>query len=443
MNLMYTDISKPTENAYLAYSYSYPHKTAYRTLTPAVTVADAWEKEKRDALFLYFHVPFCEMRCGFCNLFTIVSQSQPLEELFVNTLEKQAQVVSEGLGDCNFARMAIGGGTPTHLEARQLERLFQLAARSFSLDVSTTPISVETSPLTAQPDKLQVMRSFSVDRVSIGVQSFLDDEVRAVGRSQNEKDVLKALTRIKGEEFPILNIDLIYGLPGQTRSSFLHSIKKAVIFAPEEIYLYPLYVRPLTGIARHNNEAPDNRLELYQAGRDVLLENGYRQISMRMFQSQSVPEQSDAPLYCCQTDGMVGLGSGARSYTSALHYSTKYAVNAKQIKSLINDYIGTEHDQFGSINHGYYLDETDQRRRHVIQSILNVEGLTIDSYEKRFGAHPCQHIPLLNDLIAEGLLEHSGNRLLPTERGLELSDSIGVRLYSEKVSALMMDYEPK
>ncbi len=442
---MTTGLLQPTENTYLAYSYSYPHKTSYRTLSPAVPLADAWANEKRDALFLYIHVPFCEMRCGFCNLFTMVNQSQSLEDLYVDALDRQAEVVRNALGDCHLARMALGGGTPTFLGARQLEQVFQLCVDRFSLDPKTTPISVETSPLTAQPDKLKVLRSFSVNRVSIGVQSFLEEEVRAVGRSQNTADVVAALERIRSEAFPILNIDLIYGLPGQTRQSFFASIRKALLFEPEEIYLYPLYVRPLTGIGRQNNSDnhPDNRMELFRAGRELLLASGYRQVSMRMFQSSKAPEQSQAPLYCCQTDGMVGLGSGARSYTSTLHYSTKYAVGTTQIKSLIADYVGADREQFAAIDHGYQLDEIDQRRRFIIQSILNTEGLSIDSYKQRFGAHPFDDVSTMAALTAEGLLAESNDRIIPTERGLELSDQIGVRLYSEKVSTLMTEYEPR
>ena len=96
---------------YQAYSYSYPHKTAYREFAQPLDLKSVWEKEKRDALFLYLHIPFCEMRCGFCNLFTTSNPETSFEGLYLNALERQAQRVRGALGDSKFARMAPGGGT--------------------------------------------------------------------------------------------------------------------------------------------------------------------------------------------------------------------------------------------------------------------------------------------------------------------------------------------
>src|SRR5688572_12158890 len=89
---------------YQAYSYSYPHKTAYREFTQPVDLKSAWAKEKRDALFLYLHIPFCEMRCGFCNLFTTSNPEVSFEREYLNTLERQAEQVGRALGDSKFAR---------------------------------------------------------------------------------------------------------------------------------------------------------------------------------------------------------------------------------------------------------------------------------------------------------------------------------------------------
>src|SRR5262245_27508587 len=115
------------ETRYAGYAYSYPHNTAYRPLNPPVLLRDLWANEARDALFLYLHVPFCEMRCGFCNLFTTVNADASLELAYLDTLERQARRVREALGEASFSRMAIGGGTPTYLDLDGLTRLFDLA----------------------------------------------------------------------------------------------------------------------------------------------------------------------------------------------------------------------------------------------------------------------------------------------------------------------------
>src|SRR5262249_41049808 len=163
------------------------------------------------------------------------------------------------------------------------------------------------------------LRERGVDRISIGVQSFIEAEVKAVGRSQKTAVVEQALDRIRSVGFTTLNIDLIYGLPGQTTGTWIEFLRAARRFAPGGIYVYPLYVRPLTGLGRRGQKAEDDlRLACYRAGRRLLLESGYRQISMRMFQSAQATA-ADGPAYCCQNDGMVGLGCGARSYAGDLH----------------------------------------------------------------------------------------------------------------------------
>ena len=224
---------------YQAYSYSYPHKTAYRDFDKPIDLKTAWSREKRDALFLYMHIPFCEMRCGFCNLFTTSNPDVTFEREYLDALERQAEQVGRALGDFKFARMALGGGTPTYLDADDLERLFDMVKRVFKIDPHEVPTSVETSPLTSERAKLAILKERGVERLSIGVQSFIESEVMAVGRAQKNSVVEKALDLMNEFDFKILNIDLMYGLPNQTSETWNYSLNRAVSFAPEQIYLYP------------------------------------------------------------------------------------------------------------------------------------------------------------------------------------------------------------
>ena len=251
---------------YVSYAYSYPHKTAYRPLDVPARLADAWANENKQSLFLYLHVPFCEMRCGFCNLFTTANPNEEMTTAYLEALKRQAVEVRRELGDVRFARLAIGGGTPTFLQPSGLESLFDIASNIFDCEVDLIPASCETSPLTADESRLRVLRDRGIDRISIGVQSFAEAEVRAVGRSQRTSVVENALERIRKLGFPVLNLDLMYGLPGQTVESWLSSLEAALCFEPEELYLYPLYVRPLTGMSQHPKEWDDIRLACYREG---------------------------------------------------------------------------------------------------------------------------------------------------------------------------------
>ncbi len=427
------------QSPYVSYTYSYPHKTAYRPLDVPVRLQDAWSNENKESLFLYLHVPFCEMRCGFCNLFTTANPNENMITAYLEALRRQAVEVRRALGDgVRFARLAIGGGTPTFLEASELESLFDIAENIFDCQAAQIPASCETSPQTADEARLRVLRERGVDRISIGVQSFVEAEVCAAGRSQRTMTVEHSIERIRKLGFPVLNLDLMYGLPGQTVDSWRASLQSALRFEPEELYLYPLYVRPLTGMSRHPKEWDDVRLACYREGRALLLSSGYEQVSMRMFRSRRAAIQEDA-VYCCQDDGMVGLGCGARSYTRKLHYSSEYAVGVNGIHGIIESY--SKCANFTLADYGFGLSPDEERRRFLIKSLLRADGIDEGSYLQRFGSDMLEDFPQLAELSSEGLAAADSHTLRLTEAGLELSDAIGPWLYSTRVHGLIKNYE--
>jgi oxygen-independent coproporphyrinogen-3 oxidase len=432
-----------TGTPYVAYAYAYPHKTAYRPFASPAPLRELWAKEDRDALFLYIHVPFCEMRCGFCNLFTTANPAGSFATDYLVALRREAEQVRAALGRASFARMAIGGGTPTYLDAADLGALLDIAEDLFGVDLAVVPISVETSPQTAQPDKLRLLRERGVDRISIGVQSFVEAEARAAGRAQHSATVERALESIRECGFPTLNVDLIYGLPGQTVESWLTSLRAALRYAPEELYLYPLYVRPLTGLGRRGQASQhttdDLRLACYRAGRELLLVAGYTQVSMRMFRAAHAPEET-GPVYCMQEDGMVGLGCGARSYTCTHHYSAEYAVGAAGVRAILQDYIVRPAEEFAAAHYGFFLDGEEQRRRYAIKSLLEGGGLFLDRYSQRFASSAFDDLPELREMQEHGLADTAAGVLTLTEVGIERSDIIGPWLYSARVRGLMGGY---
>jgi oxygen-independent coproporphyrinogen-3 oxidase len=423
---------------YQGYVYAYPHKTAYRHFAHPLPLPDVWADEPRSALFLYLHVPFCAMRCGFCNLFTQAKPADGLVTLYLDALRRQAEAVRACVPDAAFARCALGGGTPTYLTEDELTALFDLAAQT----MGAVPTAVEASPETLTPGKVRLLTARGVERVSIGVQSFVEAEAANSGRPQKRADVDNALSLLRDANFPTLNIDLIYGLPGQTVETWLYSVREALAYRPEELYLYPLYVRPLTGLGRSRKAWDDARLACYRAARDLLRAEGYTQVSMRMFRSARVPAHT-GPAYCCQEDGMIGLGCGARSYTRGLHYSLDYAVAPKSVREIIADYLARDDAAFATAEHGFALDADEQRRRYLLQSLLNVEGLDLPRYAARYQGDALADFPDLRHFAELGLLCRDGDRLRPTAAGLERSDALGPWFFSQPVRALMAEYEPR
>ena len=429
---------------YVGYSYSYPHKTAYREFDCPRRLAQLWEAEKRDSLFLYVHIPFCEFRCGFCNLFTY---SQPTTELvsgYLRAIRRQATILRREIPNVRFSRLAIGGGTPSFLSCSELEDLFGLLGNSLSLHGSAIPVSFEVSPGTVDVDKLRILHDFGVDRISMGVQSFAAHDLASLGRPNEQASILKAIALVRDIGIETLNLDLIYGSDRQSIASWTDSVSAAAEIQPEEVYLYPLYVRPLTGLANINRTPSDHRPEMYRAARDLLIDAGYTQLSMRMFRKRDLTTNTGMsslqPDYRCQRDGMIGLGCGARSYTAACHYGTNYSVKQPSVLQTIREYTQNSDSQFGHAFRGFDLDEDERRRRFLILSLLLAEGLDIPEYEQFFGSSPLVHFPELQELVELEMASSDGARLRLTELGIEWSDAIGPWLYSHRVRQLMSEF---
>jgi oxygen-independent coproporphyrinogen-3 oxidase len=424
---------------YQQYLYGYPHKTAYRRFEEPLPLGQLWSGEDTRALFLYLHVPFCEMRCGFCNLFTAAGPTGDGVTRYLDTLERETFALKDALGSPRFARAAVGGGTPSFLEPAQLHRVFDLM-QLLGAQLGKIPLSIELSPETTTAEKVRVLRERGATRVSIGVQSFLESEVAAVKRPQKLAEVERALDLLRGAAFSTLNLDFIYGIEGQTIASFLESLRLSQRWRPEEIYLYPLYVRPLTYLGKAARAWDDLRLSLYRAGRDWLKIHGYRQLSMRMFRRVDSP-LAGAPVYRCQEDGMVGLGVGARSYTTHVHYSSEFAVGSRAVRGIIDSYCERPLESFASAHHGFRLSAAEQHRRHAILSLLSEDGLSRSGFLERFGLPLSEALPQLAQLEAHRLAAEEQGCIRLTDAGLERSDAVGPWLHSESVERQMQQWE--
>jgi len=445
-NIMYLPESFP-QNIYQAYSYSYPHKSAYRNFESAIPIEEVWRKEKKDALFLYLHIPFCEMRCGFCNLFTVAKPAKDIVNEYIDALERQTKVVAKSIGEHQFVRYAVGGGTPTFLELEELKRIHEIINTNLNL-MKDIPFSIETSPETITKDKINFFGETNVQRISIGVQSFIGNELSTLIRRQKMNEVVQALDLIKSSTVPVLNVDLIYGIEGQTLHSWMKSLQAVVEFSPEEVYLYPLYLREKTGmdivIQRENKihiRDENSKLSMYEKAREFLIDNNYQQISMRMFRKNNL-KLNEGPVYCCQSDGMLGLGAGARSYTKNVHYCSEYAVSRKNVKSIIRDYNKMSFDDFNRTTYGFALTQNEQKHRHLIQSLLHIDGFSFSDYTNRFDSSPLDEFPQLSELVDYDLAFYDNTKKLKlTAKGIAHSDAIGPWLISKNVKQLMTEYQ--
>ena len=414
---------------YVSYMYSYPHKTAYRTLTPPVSLSPYLERLEGREASLYFHIPFCAHKCGYCNLFSQQCCDAERISLYLHTMRRQAEQLSVAAQGLKFTSFAVGGGTPLILDEGQLEELFCLA-ELFGVHPSRVFTSVETSPEYTQKSVLRQLRARGVERLSMGVQSFNETELKKLKRRPGLGTVVGALENIVEAGFPQFNLDLIYGIEGQTVESFMRSLNTALTYRPNELFIYPLYVRPGTRINVRSTD--DIGYAIYKSARELLVGQGFVQTSMRRFVRRETTETE----FSCGDEVMLSCGAGGRSYLGNLHYATPYAVRQQAIADEIGHYIRPT--DFMTAANGFLLSTEEMQIRFIIKNLMYHRGVDLAEYEKRFGEKPDRN--LFREFTDRGWIEETGRIVRLTEEGMAYSDYIGQAFISPVVRKLMSEY---
>lgn len=414
---------------YVSYMYSYPHKTAYRTLTPPVSLSPYLERLEGREASLYFHIPFCAHKCGYCNLFSQQCCDAERISLYLHTMRRQAEQLSVAAQGLKFTSFAVGGGTPLILDEGQLEELFCLA-ELFGVHPSRVFTSVETSPEYTQKSVLRQLRARGVERLSMGVQSFNETELKKLKRRPGLGTVVGALENIVEAGFPQFNLDLIYGIEGQTVESFMRSLNTALTYRPNELFIYPLYVRPGTRINVRSTD--DIGYAIYKSARELLVGQGFVQTSMRRFVRRETTETE----FSCGDEVMLSCEAGGRSYLGNLHYATPYAVRQQAIADEIDHYIRTT--DFMTAANGFLLSTEEMQIRFIIKNLMYHRGVDLAEYEKRFGEKPDRN--LFREFTDRGWIEETGRIVRLTEEGMAYSDYIGQAFISPVVRKLMSEY---
>lgn len=425
-------------NPYRQYMYSYPHKTAYGPLE-GVFLGDYASCLTGRENGLYLHIPFCQSKCGYCNLFSVTGQSGEAVDRYLQAVERQCRQYQEVLeeGAPLFSQVVIGGGTPLYLTEAQLDRMFSMLHRYFHLEEPAGRDTViETAPGQTTKEKLHLLKQAGVTRVSLGIQSFSERELSVLGRRHDGRRAREALALLQSFDFPCINVDFIYGIPGQTADSLLDSLKEAVSFGPDEIFLYPLYVKHGAGMER-DGVVPDGGAAFaqYQAGAGFLRAAGFRQDSMRRF----VRKQERRAYTECGFGTSLALGCGGRSYLGNLHFCSPYAVTRGECLARLAEYEAII--DYTKITHGFLLSEDEMRRRYVIRHLLIRPGLELARYKARFGKDVRRDFPLLDEWTEQGFARAEGGFLTLTQAGLDLSDYLGPRLTSSQVQNAMREWE--
>ncbi len=224
---------------------------------------------------IYIHIPFCAQKCLYCDFYSVTDLS--LQDAFIKALEQEIAATKSRL---LFDSLYIGGGTPSLLPARQIGRIIACIYRQFNLDASAE-ITLEVNPGTVTRETLKAFRESGVTRLNIGVQSFQDDSLRWLGRLHSALEAKNAILWARTAGFDQIGMDLIYGIPGQSRHMWTADLHQAISLYPEHLSCYMLTCEPDTPLDRMRQRKeftamPDEDVcGLFETTVAELAENGY------------------------------------------------------------------------------------------------------------------------------------------------------------------------
>ena len=232
-------------------------------------------------LSLYAHLPFCEERCTFCGCMVIITKKREVAARYLGYLHRELDLLAAHLGGRRrVVQYHWGGGTPTYLSPAQMEELHGVVTRHFDVEPGAEA-AIEVDPRVTTHEQIDVLRRLGFNRLSMGVQDFTPEVQEAVNREQGEKETRALFDHAREQGFDSINVDLIYGLPLQTRDSFLRTVDTVIAMRPDRVAAYSFaHVPWIRGNQRgiHPDELPppEVKLDLFVAARERFLAAGYR-----------------------------------------------------------------------------------------------------------------------------------------------------------------------
>jgi oxygen-independent coproporphyrinogen-3 oxidase len=375
--------------------------------------------EKRPAFGLYVHVPFCQAKCTYCDF----ASQAGLEGLFQDYVDSVVQELV-ATAPAQVRSVYVGGGTPTVLPPFLLGRILKTIMGAFDLEPGAE-VTVEANPGTVDGHGLAVLRTLGANRLSLGVQSFEAGELSLLGRIHDAAGARAAFRAARKAGFKNVNLDLIYGLPGQALAAWQRSLEHALALAPEHLSLYSLSVERDTPLAAAINRgdlpAPDSDLaaEMYEWAEEACSAAGYVHYEISNWAREPEMVCHHNLLYW-RNEPYLGAGASAHSWSGGRRWANTRppAEYVAQIRAGDSP-VRTEERIDRDLEMGETL---------ILGLRLVEEGVTFNRFRRRFGLDLYQRFEKeIDELAAWGLLELVDDRLRLTPRGRLLGNQVFYR----------------
>lgn len=380
-------------------------------------------------LELYLHIPFCAAKCNYCDFLSFSSDSETRES-YVRQLIMELGVAAKECEPYSVSSIFIGGGTPSVLPANDIALIMDCIFKNYDV-MPDAEITIECNPASALLDKFEVYRSFGINRLSIGLQSADNNELKILGRIHTVEDFLKSYEAARRSGFENINVDLIDCIPMQSIRTWKKSLRQVTLLKPEHISVYNLIVEEGTPFGDMYRKGQlllpdeDEQAKIDDFTLEFLEKQGYVRYEISNFAKPGFECRHNKG-YWTGTP-YIGFGIGAASFFNDMRWNNTSDIKEYMELDLKNNSKYISYENPVSVLRGKIskLKTEEEMEEFMFLGLRMTEGISEDEFRLRFGRTLISvYGRQLVHFTSNGLMAHNGSRYYLTKRGMELANQV-------------------
>lgn len=377
-----------------------------------------------DSLGVYVHIPFCVQKCAYCD-FLSAPATRGQQQAYIEALKREITRESSGYADDEIKTVFFGGGTPSILEAEDIEGILDCIRKHYRLD-SDAEITLEMNPGTATRDKLIALKKAGVNRLSIGLQSADNAELQMLGRIHTYEDFLKTYHDARETGFGNINVDLMSALPGQSMESWIQTLEKVLVLEPEHLSAYSLIIEEGTRLYDRLSDYPpvpdeDEDRRMYQETKRILAEHGYQRYEISNYARAGRECRHNMIYWQRGADHIadyVGFGLGAASTVKNMRWK-----NTDDMKKYLSAFEGGKAQEIKEEIEK--LSRNDCMEEYMFLGLRMMCGVSGSEFQNSFGQNMDDvYGAVIQKWIRQGMLVQQGDYIMLTDAGIDVSNVV-------------------
>ena len=367
----------------------------------------------KDTLELYIHIPFCIKKCDYCDFLSGPVSRAGQEDYVYALLREIKEAASREKRP--VSTLFIGGGTPSVLPVDLMELLLRELSEQFRF-LPAAECTIEANPGTLTEEKLVLYRKYGLNRISIGLQSPVDQELNMLGRIHDYREFLESYELARHVGFDNINVDLMFAIPGQSYEGWVRNLRTVAALAPEHISAYSLIIEEGTPFFSRKLDLPDEDTEyrMYEDVAGILGEYGYHQYEISNY-ARSGFECRHNKGYWTRMD-YLGLGLGAASLIGKKRFTNT---------NIMEEYLNHSRDLTGIRKDVEILEKKDEMGEFMFLGLRMTEGVSEEEFQEYFHVSVEKiYGRVIEKYIRQGLLERRNGRIFLTRRGIHVSNAV-------------------